>query len=308
MSRLIVIPQFPAKLRYQEWWPQRMREYGDHFSQVIFLEPPVLSMAAEFGSFSPADLAIKYELAQIAMYVEMDLEDDDILLLCDLSFPGLFASVLYHKRPSQCYAICHGTSRNKHDYFEDDFFSKWSVEFGYSTLFDVVFVATEYHRKKLGWVNCHVVRFPLPRVHELADVLEAGNWTTCIGSVARPGYQKVDRDLEGAIEKLYGSRIVRFHETGGQTWSEYYSFLGDIDYLLVTSREETYGYQVIDALSVGTVPIAPYALSYPELLPEDCLYEPKSAADAVAVMNRRPACPKLWEDTFIADTTRIMKT
>jgi hypothetical protein len=287
-----------------------MREYANHFDEVIFLKPDTEALLPPLGGFSPVDLALDYELCQIRTYLDLTLEDENVLLLCDLSFPGLFASVLYHKRPSRCFTICHGTSRNKHDYFADCRSSKWSVEGGHSELFEGVFVATEYHRRKLGWSNCHVVSFPLPRISELGDLhpsIVRAYRPSRIVSVARPGLQKVNLEVEQEIEEMTGSRIVRFHETGGRTWSDYYSFLRDADFLLVSSREETYGYQVIDALSVGTVPIAPRALSYPELLPARCLYEPGSAVDAVAVMERYPTCPALWEDTFIRDTARIMQ-
>jgi hypothetical protein len=41
---------------------------------------------------------------------------------------------------------------------------------------------------------------------------------------------------------------------------------------LITAREETFGYQVVDAILSGCIPVAPNAFSYPELLPPHLLY------------------------------------
>jgi hypothetical protein len=78
---------------------------------------------------------------------------------------------------------------------------------------------------------------------------------------------------------------------------------------VITSREETYGYQAIDSISVGTCPIAPRALSYPEILPEENLYNPGDIESFKRTIDRnqdRPSVPALWSDTFIEDTARKM--
>jgi hypothetical protein len=41
---------------------------------------------------------------------------------------------------------------------------------------------------------------------------------------------------------------------------------------LITANEETFGYQIVDAVMHGCIPIAKNSLSYPELLPEEYLY------------------------------------
>lgn len=303
---MIVVPQYPSPLRYQEWWPHRMREYGHYFEETVFLEPTVLGASVRLGEFSPTHTAIDYEMAQIRMYLDLEFSNDDVLLLCDLSFPGLFASVLYHHRPRHCFAVCHGTSRNRYDYFARDRHSKWGSESAVRRLFDAVFVATEYHRAKLGWSNCRVVRFLLPRIEQLGDVVPGSVGLHKIVSVARPCRQKVNHKLERDVTAALGIPIARFCDSGGRTWGDYYSFLAGAEFLLITSCEETYGYQVVDALSVGTTPIAPLAASYPELLPGNCLYT--DVESATAIIRNGPVCPPvpLWGDTFIRDTAEIM--
>jgi hypothetical protein len=312
MSRLIVVPQYPAPMRYQEWWPAHLvNGYLPYFHDVLVLSPEAQdTMMAPLGSFSSAQQAIDYEVKQIEMYNNLALRRDDVLLLCDLSFPGLFASVLFHKRPRHCFAICHATSKNRFDYFAKvRKKGKWRVETGHSQIFDRVFVASNYHKEKLGWTNIDVIKFPLPDVPSLVDgsILDRGipHFRQFV-SVARKGVQKVDVKFQKRISREFRLPIYR---TTPRSWDQYYRFLQSGKFLVITSREETYGYQAIDSISVGTCPIAPRALSYPEILPEENLYNPGDIESFKRTIDRnqdRPSVPALWSDTFIEDTARKM--
>jgi len=164
MGRLILIPQYPAKLRYQEWWyeefPQRMSAYYDVVISLCGnLDTPI---QADSDKFSPLRKSVNFELFQIEQLLELELKSDDTLLLCDLSYPGLFTGVLMHKRPNKCFAICHGTSKNNYDYFQPVRNWKWPIESAHAKVYDGVFVASHYHRTKLGWKNIYVEKFPDP--------------------------------------------------------------------------------------------------------------------------------------------------
>lgn len=274
MGRLIVVPQLPVHLRYQQWWdwfiPQHLQV---HFDEVIVLRgrsntygwnPPP-------GEFSPVELAAQYELEQIQQYLDLPLKGNDRLLLCDLSFPGLFPQVLTIKPVHRAYAICHATSKNYCDYWASIRPIKWTIECAHRHLFEAVFVGSMYHERKLGWNNAVVSGMPHPPLNGIApgrDTTSPLIYTFC--SVARDHSQKRDRKLEHEFELRRGE-IFRF---SSEDWSDYYSKLARAKYLIVTSKEETFGYQIIDALSVGVIPIAPRVFSYPELLPDWCLYKP----------------------------------
>src|SRR6188508_1070991 len=157
-SRLIIVPQYPAFLRYQSWWLERLAEYHHYFDEVLLIAPPIEEAVVPKGFFAPLDAALRYETAQIEYYVKkVILRPDDALLLCDISYPGLFANVLFHKRPKRCFAICHGSALNRFDIFAGDRWAKRPVENGVSRLFDTVFVASEYHKRKLCWPNVTVI-------------------------------------------------------------------------------------------------------------------------------------------------------
>jgi hypothetical protein len=315
MSRLIIIPQYPVPLRYQSWWPKYLRAgYEKHFDEVVLLMPSFdeansVPFRSELGSFSPAQQSVDWEVKQIEMYNNLALRRDDVLLLCDLSFPGLFASVLFHKRPRYCFAICHATSKNRFDYFAKvRRKGKWRTETGYSQIFDRVFVASNYHKEKLGWTNIDVIKFPLPPVTELVGSYISGMipHPRQFVSVARKGVQKVDAKFQKQITRELGLTIYR---TIPHNWNQYYRFLQSGKFLVITSREETYGYQAIDSLLVNTIPIAPRAYSYPEIVPDRFLYEPQSIDSFIETVekNQNVDPPGIgWDDQFIEYTTGVM--
>lgn len=342
-SRLILVPQYPAALRYQEWWDWYLEQrYLEHFDEVIRLGPELGPLETrtpqqQVVGFAPVEESLRFEILQMHQFLSLELQDSDILLLHDLSFPGLFASMLLHKRPVRCFAICHATSKNRYDLFQSVRRIKYPLEKAHSRLFNGVFVASEYHARKLGrqWYNLHVVKFPLPPYKAPSEGTEPrspsyprllsgvdlrdGLPTKQSGellrgplfvSAARPGKQKVNKKLEGALEAAFCEEISRADPAVCQSWTSYYEFLGRAAFLIVTSKEETYGYQVIDAMLCGTTPVAPNAMSYPELLPRECLYVPGSPSSLIDTVHRLIAegPPKLHlpDNSFFETTSSIM--
>jgi len=273
--RLIFIPQLPTKMRYTEWWIDEFEsKLSPYFSEVITLGYSYLYKSGcykidspEYGSFNKLQNSIEFETYQIQEYLDLEIKENDILLLADISFPGLFGSVLYHKRPKKCFAICHGTSKNKYDIFENDRPSKWQVESGYAELFNKIIVASEYHKRKLKWLDTEIIPFPDPPMIYESDITEK---TIDIISVSRKCIQKVDDKIEQQVEDKYGPVYRKTYDS----WSDYFDALAKSKILLITAKEETYGYQIIDCLKYGNgcIPLAPNQFSYPEMLIEDYLY------------------------------------
>jgi hypothetical protein len=273
MGRLIFVPQYPTKLRYQEWWISLFQDnLQTCFEKVITLGKVEAGNIAFGQDFAPFTQSIQFELLQIEEYLALELLPGDILLLNDLSYPGLFSQVLLHKRPSKCFAICHATSKNKYDYFAKDRNIKYPIEKATSKLFTKIFVGSNYHAKKLGWDNVEVAPLPFPPMKPYEGLAEHARPYKLV-TVSRRGIQKHNMHLEKEIESLLNLHI---NTKSFDNWFSYYRFLGHAKVLLITSKEETYGYQVIDAVKNGCIPIAPAKYSYPELLPPEYLYTDKT--------------------------------
>jgi hypothetical protein len=279
-------------MRYQEWWMWKFPlEFIDAGFDVITLGnlndnrvSPNYGYKPNSGNFSPIESAIAFEMSQIKEYMELKLRKDDILFLADLSFPGLFANVLHHKMPSRAYAFCHATSMNDYDYFGKCRHSKFQVERGQAAMFEKIFIGSRYHHDKLyynDWPrNMVITNLPFPPESIIQPVqlqrslmqptlLPTNEKKRFLMSAARPSIQKVDPEIEEAVEEQYQTKIYRkdFH-----SWNTYSQALRESRVLLITAREETFGYQVVDAVLSGCIPVAPNAFSYPELLPPHLLY------------------------------------
>lgn len=274
MERLIIIPQYPTLLRYQQWWmSQFLDQFEKRYDKIIMLGPNPYYGVEEGNkysesNFAPTEKAILFELSQMAAYSKMKIQDTDTLLLCDLSYPGLFSSLLFHKRPKKCYAICHATSKNKYDIFSKVRSIKYPIEKNTAQLFDKIFVGSQYHAEKLGWPNIEVHPLPLPTFPTYYVKWNEKEFDFV--TVARSGIQKRTKRIEKHIKMIFGKEVVPPPPL--YTWNDYYSFLSKSRFLIITAKEETFGYQVVDAILNGCIPIAPRAYSYPELLPDQYLY------------------------------------
>jgi hypothetical protein len=268
--RLIFVPQYPTPNRYQEWWawkfPEEFRKVG---YEVVVLGSKFIkeriSTSYDPSMFSPINAAIDLETAQIKEYCMMERRVDDVMFVADISFPGFFCNVLFHHRPAKLYGFCHATSLNKYDYFEQVRRCKFPVETSHAAMFNKIFVGSQYHATKLNWPNVVVTSLPNPD-HIKTFTSEVKHID--IASASRPGKQKVDKKLEMCVQDKFGPITRR--ETN--TPEEYYKFLGESKVLLITSHEDTFGYQIVDAINNNCIPIARNACSYPELLQPEYLY------------------------------------
>lgn len=273
MSRLIFVPQFPAPLRYQEFFysdfPIQFKKY---FTEVITLGEKFVNTRKESireskkdsGLFSSIKLATQMEFFQTMEYLDLEISNDDYLLCMDLSYPGFFSNILYHKPMKNSFCYCHATSVNNGDIFEKVRASKYPNEVAHSKLYKKVFLGSNYHKKKLLWGNTEVVGLPVPSYKRFSE-----QKIYDIISVVRPNPQKITKEVEDRVEKEFG-QIIRKEV---KTWKDYYKFLSSGKVLLITTKEETFGYSAMEAIMNGTIVIAPNDFSYPELLPQEFLYD-----------------------------------
>jgi len=303
MARLIFVPQFPSKMRYQEWWfTEFSKQFRDHDFDVLTLGEKYVGVIKHRRStldmFSPINQAIEFETEQIKEYMMLDIQDDDILFVADISFPGFFCNVLYHKECPKMYAFCHATSINRLDYFQSVSYSKFPVESSHSYLFDTVFVGSKYHQDKLQaideryWRNTTVTYlpfsprrlFPEPPLKKTIDIMSA----------SRPSIQKVDTELETYIEKELGVKIQR---PISNSWGEYFRNLQKSKVLLITAHEDTFGYQIVDAVTNNCIPLARTSCAYPELLEREYLYDSRlelvTKLEFLLALEEQPQVPRL---------------
>jgi len=282
MSRLIFVPQFPAELRYQSWWlTEFTKEFKKEYDEVIILGSEWLIqnigyVNSKFDSamFSPINKAVRFEASQIEDYMDLKIRDDDTLFLADISFPGLFCNVLYHKPCPKMFAFCHATSLNKYDYFMPMRKYKKKIEYEHARLFDGIFFGSQYSADKPAWyrrdINCYVVALPDSPGSIIKPVKPNNIRPIDLVSVCRPNIQKVNKKLEKRVEIALGKKIYREEV---KTWNDYNILLGNSKVLIISSKEDTYNLTILDAIKCGCVPMVPDKLCFPEILPSHWRYE-----------------------------------
>ncbi|WP_457742685.1 hypothetical protein [Thermococcus sp.] len=262
-------------MRYQEWWfwylPQ---EFSKYFDEVVVVAPDVKELKKSRPEmFSPIDEAIEFEAEQVKEFIRKDVRDTDYIFFADISFTGIVPQVIYLKRKGRKFGFAHATSLNRYDYFAPVRQGKFMQEAGIMKTLDGVFVGSYYHKGKIIndgkygmkslYDKIHVVGLPKPPFRTYKepkeyDVLFAGRRTK----------QKFNRKLWKIVLSLDLDARIRFFGS----WEEYYMGLSRAKVVLMMSREETYGYQVVEAIMNNSVVLAPRCCSFPELLPNEYLY------------------------------------
>ncbi len=281
--RLILVPQYPSKLRYSEWWLSEFpKQLSNYFDEIIVLgkNSDLVKRKDELykdlkGLFLPTNLSSTFEFIQISEYNDMKIYYDDIVLLLDSSFPGYFANALYHKRPHKAFAFCHATSINNFDYYDPINKrcnnSKLDSEIAQFKLFDKVFVSSLYHKNKLlhnnfpdNIVALQALPNPPFKTKQRIKSSDFKNKNNFIVSVSRPTQQKVNLGIESFVEKHFNTKIIR--PSNCKNWDDYYNFLYDSKILLLSGKEDTYGYSIVDAHLNNCNVVAPNDFAYPELI------------------------------------------
>jgi len=285
MSRLIYVPQYPAPMRYQEWWISEFtKEFKKEYDEVVVLGSDVLFKRRltkqQSDMFSPINQAIEFETQQMNDYMGLTIHEDDTLFLADLSFTGLFCNVLYHRPCPKMYAFCHATSLNAYDYFAPMRKHKKRIELEHAKLFDGIFFGSYYSSIKTKWsqkgIKCHVVSLPDSPDSIIKPIKPNNIRPIDLVSVCRPSIQKVNKKLEKKVEKALGKKIYREEVN---TWNDYNILLGNSKVLIISTKEDTFNLTILDAIKCGCVPMVPDKLCFPEILPDYWRY--KDADDLI---------------------------
>lgn len=73
------------------------------------------------------------------------------------------------------------------------------------------------------------------------------------------------------LRDQFSDRLV--HDGFAETADEYWRWLSRLDVVVSTAEHEFFGIAVCEAIWAGAIPVLPNRLSYPELVPQECLYE-----------------------------------
>lgn len=282
-KRLFVIPQMPITLRYTSWWPQvfeaELSSFFDYEMTPLNRSYKILPIQSFGNTDGFMKAMINWEAINVAELASLPTTKDDIILCLDGCTPGLVATYLQTHRPCRTVCVCHGSSFNSHDIFpvSRQLFDRVALN-----TFDNVIVASHYHAHKLvmnGVDNKRIVvtgGLPVnPYYSTIKKQAYPYNGRPRVAIIDRPGDQKRSQFLLEAIKNHPDLDVVDFFSPDRkphQSFTEYLTELSSFSHVLVTAREETYGYQIRDAVAMGVIPICPREYCYPEFVPNMFLY------------------------------------
>lgn len=293
-NHLYLIHQYPATNRYQEWW---IKEFPNRLSQeglnIIHSVPGIgLEFQVNKAEFSPLSNSVEWETDQmnsLLAYISNNIVGKLGILHLDLSFPGIFTSMipLIKKIHQNCkiYFFCHATSINRLDYFAHVRTQKWKLEKFCIENSSLVFVSTEYHKNKL---TRHIPNMkhkiisigglPIdPALSELASrtTRVENSESRYVVIPSRPNKQKVSLyfidTLRKKLKKYDIDLVLTYQEN--LTLLEYYKKISGSKCVVLNSKEDTFGYPILES-SILKVPIlVNECCSYRELLNDNCFYK-----------------------------------
>jgi len=265
---MYLLPQLPCKNRYTEdWvfiWVRELLNLGFQFKVLGTFTPTAITKF-----FTDPNKALMYECKQIENLVRYSL---DKIFCLDIDFPGLLSSaipVLKLMNPKlRCYGYLHAGS-----WCNGDIFSKTPgkkhLERAMFDIFDRIFVATYYHKKKIegyyGEVfdNLKVVGFPFYKKDVLHYVkplpFEEKNGILINGRLEQSNTEIVD-----TIRKRFINQRVEF--VNAKNRKEYYNQLNHAKIVLSLKTEETFGIGQLEAYVLGSIPLCPNDFAYPEVI------------------------------------------
>lgn len=265
---LYLLPQLPVKNRYTEdWigvWARELTNLNVRFKVLGSRKPVTITKY-----FTDPNKALEYECRQIRALSKVGPKK---ILCLDIDFPGLIAPALQVLRLTnpnlRCYGYLHAGS-----WCNGDIFSKTPgkklMERSMFDVFDRIFVASFYHKKKIEdyfgeeFGNVEVVGFPFYKKDVLLYVkplpFEEKRGILVNGRMEQSNVVLIDR-----IREKFGTEEIIV--VNAKSRGEYYNQLNHAKIVLSLKTEETFGIGVLEGFILGGVLLCPNDFAYPEVI------------------------------------------
>lgn len=252
------------------------------------------------GEFLDIERTIEFKAKQLQMiskaFQNNEIKNGDWIFFADIFFCGLDAVKYMSELQGldiKVAAFNHAGRADETDFVQQ--LGAWSdvVELGYHQVCDLIIVGSEFHKNNVRkyfyldkdkvqvtgcvWNNKEAFKtypykdtkedfviFPhrLAKEKGLDDFIEIAN--------AMPDKKFIVTSSSNKECNLDLPSNVKY--VNNLTKRQYYSYLSRAKYYLSTAYQETFGYTLREALLYDCRIVAPNDLCYPEMLPEECLY------------------------------------
>ncbi|MEM1044243.1 MAG: hypothetical protein AAGI91_16670 [Bacteroidota bacterium] len=306
---LYVIPIESYNRRYSglwnQWFPIRLRELG--VPHVFVWPPPELSVP-ELGNADVLDVFATHRVKSsqldhlVRLLSERKIRDGDVLLFHTLWFSGL-DSLLYIRKAAgidfRITGVLHAGAYDPWDFRTRLHMDDWArpVEKGWFLGVDRIFVASNFHKKLIiSYVGIPSEKIFVTRLpFYSAEVAAATSAVKKEPKIAYP-HRLVPEKTPETIDVLlreFGKESVVVTRQLTRTRQEYYDLLATCAVTVSNSRQETFGYSMLEAAALGSTPVVPRRLCYPEMYPEEFLFNDEDdMINKVAKFIEKPMDPR----------------
>jgi glycosyltransferase involved in cell wall biosynthesis len=281
--------------------------------EYIVIDGEPLTKEVEVGTFLDINSTLHYKATQLqriaAMFHRKEIYNGDVFLVADIEFWGIesirYLADLNGINVKLC-GFCHAESYTREDFMgKCSSYAQW-FERAWFNVFDKIFVGSQYHKIQMiqkRQVNpCKVIVTGNPyRVKDLRLKFSNVEKINRVILTNRP-----DDEKRPEVSLMVMAALKRHHSdwqfivtTSRKTWGksalrefvlfladqgivvlreglskdEYLQLLAESRVMISNSIEENFGYCVLEAMAVNTIPIVPNAYSYPELISDPrCLF------------------------------------
>ncbi|OPZ49141.1 MAG: Glycosyl transferases group 1 [Bacteroidetes bacterium ADurb.BinA104] len=265
---LYILPIEPMDMRFsiqwEEWFKTVFR--GDEIDYQWITPDDWRDRRVEptpGGFFKPAD-SMQFKAACIAKLLTYNLKHWDAVLALDGEYPGLEALEYVRMMAGvnfKIFSIWHAGTYDRHDQTAKCGLTRIGTRLE-EVLFDIcdsVFVATDFHKnliKQNRIVNAeriHVTGLPVDAAMLQGVSSGVGPHRQGIVFAGRLTEEKGYDIVKRLIKSTKGNWVIT-HEKN-MPKDDYYKLLGESRIIVVPSRQETFGYAAIEAISAGCMPV-----------------------------------------------------
>lgn len=273
-----------------------------------------LTDRVEVGTFLDVNSTLYWQASQLRDVAELfrnkEIKDGDIFFAADVEFWGI-ESIRYLATLNgvdvKLMGFCHAGSYTHEDFFAKCApFAKW-YEFAWGQIFDKIFVGSYYHKLRLvkdrsiladkifvtgNPYDIDGVKAIIPKVKKIKRVIHTNrpdpekrpavtlevfrllkqqhpDWELMVTTSRKQWGEGALRDVALKMQEM---GIIKIRE--GISKLEYLTLLAESTVMTGNSPEENFGYCILEALMVDTIPVVGNCCSHPELLGKDerCLF------------------------------------
>jgi glycosyltransferase involved in cell wall biosynthesis len=264
--------------QWTNWFPSEFNRLRIPFRQYHAIGGGELK-PGEF--LSPRTVNIKiFQLSRLLENLIKDKSKPNNILFGDIWFPGIEA-IPYLSRMSQgqyansaIYGFLHAGTYDMWDRTNQLGLTVWGEPFedAIFNFIEKVFVATDFHKKlvcsKRDIDPDRVIVTGLPvdivGLSKIKSPIDRKGIIFTGRPVVEKGYDKVKL----CNMKICCTQLLNPHLSK----QRYYKLLASSKIVFAPSRQETFGYGIVEGMACGCIPIVPNALAFTDYVPPECRY------------------------------------